>query len=397
MAIVNLTGTPLPLTTATANTTYVQDAGVTHDKDVTLIDLKSTANLRFEINGNMLSDVSILKYGEGLGASAAFDLHVGEEAFLKSTSQALAIAGAGSTVVNEGWIESVNSNAIVLTGAGTRFENAGTLIGKGQTVLLNGDNFNFINTGAIRGDSAVSVTTSEDSEARIVNKGDLFSTSWAIIGDDGSETVINSGHIHNGIILGDGDDRFIDKGGMVDNIVSGGNGDDFFLTRSTELTFTESTSGGFDIVHSSVDWQLRDNFESARLIGKNNVDLTGNDGGSFLYGNKANNRIIGEAGLDWIDGGKGQDRLTGDGIDNMGDVTDHFVFKNGYGRDVITDFQDGVDFINLQNYEGIDTIGDLKGHIKQDGDNVVITLQDGDRITLLDFDRSNLTGADFSF
>jgi hypothetical protein len=71
------------------------------------------------------------------------------------------------------------------------------------------------------------------------------------------------------------------------------------------------------------------------------------------------------------------------------------VFKAGCGKDAITDFTDGADSINLQDYKGIDGFGDLD--VKQNGNDLVVELQGGDTITLRNFDKADLSGADFAF
>jgi Ca2+-binding RTX toxin-like protein len=170
-----------------------------------------------------------------------------------------------------------------------------------------------------------------------------------------------------------------------------------FIVDNKSILLDEKSGEGFDRVKSSISWTLGDNIEEATLTGKKNINLTGNDSGSFLYGNAGNNKIKGDMGLDWITGGKGNDVLTGgDGV-SAGDIADFFVFKPHSGKDVITDFQDGMDKINLQTYTGIDDFSDLKGHIKQSGDDLVVTLLDGDQITLRDMDKINLSETDFAF
>jgi Ca2+-binding RTX toxin-like protein len=63
-----------------------------------------------------------------------------------------------------------------------------------------------------------------------------------------------------------------------------------------------------------------------------NDTLKGQGGNDTLYGGTGNDRLDGGGGNDRLDGGKGNDVLTG------GKQADTFVFKKGYGRDIITDF-----------------------------------------------------------
>ncbi len=61
----------------------------------------------------------------------------------------------------------------------------------------------------------------------------------------------------------------------------------------------------------------------------------GHDSGSRLYGYGANDELHGGAGRDLIDGGVGNDTLEG------GAGSDTFIFRRGYGLDIIRDFETG--------------------------------------------------------
>jgi Ca2+-binding RTX toxin-like protein len=90
-----------------------------------------------------------------------------------------------------------------------------------------------------------------------------------------------------------------------------------------------------------------------------------------------------------LDGGRGNDILTG------GASADQFVFKAGCGKGAIADFVDGADIIDLQKYKGIDAFGDLD--VKKHGKDLVIELAGDDTITLRNFDKADLSVADFTF
>jgi Ca2+-binding RTX toxin-like protein len=63
--------------------------------------------------------------------------------------------------------------------------------------------------------------------------------------------------------------------------------------------------------------------------------MTGDDGNDSLDGGSGNDLILGCDGRDTIAGGAGNDTLTG------GDDNDQFVISNGFGNDVIFDFNSG--------------------------------------------------------
>ena len=88
------------------------------------------------------------------------------------------------------------------------------------------------------------------------------------------------------------------------------------------------------------------------IIGDDNDNLiNGNAGNDIIYGLGGNDILIGGAGRDVIDGGLGNDILTGDDGKTVNE--DLFVFKgdasnlSNFGKDIITDFQVGVDNARL--------------------------------------------------
>ena len=78
--------------------------------------------------------------------------------------------------------------------------------------------------------------------------------------------------------------------------------------------------------------------------GTGNDSLAGAAGDDVLYGGIGGDRLAGEAGNDTLTGGAGLDRLKG------GAGLDVFVFASGSARDVVTDFADGSDRIDLSAY-----------------------------------------------
>jgi Ca2+-binding RTX toxin-like protein len=153
---------------------------------------------------------------------------------------------------------------------------------------------------------------------------------------------------------GDGNDR-IDGGAGID-VMLGGRGDDTFVVSQTGDEVLEQMGAGSDRVLARVSYTLRDNVEnlqlttSAGLSGTGNAlanTITGNAGNNVLTGMAGADILLGAAGDDVLIGGTGKDTLTG------GAGSDIFVFAagdSGLGggvRDLITDFQAGVDRIDL--------------------------------------------------
>jgi Ca2+-binding RTX toxin-like protein len=73
--------------------------------------------------------------------------------------------------------------------------------------------------------------------------------------------------------------------------------------------------------------------------------IEGGNGRDFLSGGDHDDVLRGDASLDTLDGGQGDDTLYG------GIGRDTFVFQNGdAGRDVIKDWEDGSDWLDLTSF-----------------------------------------------
>lgn len=84
---------------------------------------------------------------------------------------------------------------------------------------------------------------------------------------------------------------------------------------------------------------------SDKLFGNaGNDTLLGGAGNDKLYGGSGADVLRGGTGADWLDGGTGGDRLFGGG----GAARDTFVFNATSGRDLVGDFQNGVDLFRIE-------------------------------------------------
>jgi Ca2+-binding RTX toxin-like protein len=161
-----------------------------------------------------------------------------------------------------------------------------------------------------------------------------------ILGGQGRDTVLG-GTGNDGVYGEDGDDRL--DGGAGDDIVSGGRGHD--------------------------------------LVG-------GGDGNDLVLGGDGHDTVIGGAGNDTVIGGAGHDQLAG------GSGRDAFVFESGFGRDVVLDFQKGVDTLQIQaNINGlrIRQPEDLARFVTGDAASAEIKLG-SDSIKLVGVSRADLIG-----
>ncbi|AXC49651.1 hypothetical protein DRW48_08065 [Paracoccus suum] len=137
-------------------------------------------------------------------------------------------------------------------------------------------------------------------------------------------------------------------GGGGRDTLAGGGGNDIYIVDSDD-TVIERYNQGFDTAYSSGSWTMPPGVEHLVLSGLAGTGL-GNAEANRITGSAAANRLFGLAGNDLLFGGSGNDRLVGGaGSDvlNGGAGYDRFVFARGEGRDVITDFQNGYDRIEI--------------------------------------------------
>ena len=116
--------------------------------------------------------------------------------------------------------------------------------------------------------------------------------------------------------------------------------------------------------------------------------LRGNQANNALQGNGGNDKLFGMMGNDRLDGGTGSDKLTG------GVGSDDFVFKKGYGRDTILDFQNNADDIDLRSYN-FSKLSQVLNKADQVGGDVHITLSSSDVLILDNFKLKDLDARDF--
>ena len=180
-----------------------------------------------------------------------------------------------------------------------------------------------------------------------------------------------------------GDDRILGDAGA--DALSGGAGEDLLRGGFG----ADTLRGGAD------DDRLRGGADDDLVVGGLGDDNAGGrSGDDVVRGNAGDDMVIGNRGDDTLRGGAGDDTLRGgQDDDNLkgGDGTDVFVFNRDNGNDVIGDFADGVDMIQII---GGGAFGDLA--IAQSGDDVVVTY-DATQITISDADVGDITAADFIF
>lgn len=133
--------------------------------------------------------------------------------------------------------------------------------------------------------------------------------------------------------------------------------------------------------------------ETVTVSGSRNVILDMGNGNNRAQGGSGNDLISAGNGKDRIEGGAGGDTLAGGGN------VDLFLFKDGHGNDIITDFDAAGgdhDTIDLSGVTSITGWNDLRAHhLTSVNGNATIETSAGDSITLTDVRLKNLDAGDF--
>jgi Ca2+-binding RTX toxin-like protein len=117
----------------------------------------------------------------------------------------------------------------------------------------------------------------------------------------------------------------------------GDNTSESITLSSGQLTNTPGgllALGGNDTVIGSTDSEL--------ILGNEGQDsISGGEGNDSLFGGKGNDQLSGGAGDDFLLGDRDNDTLTG------GLGSDTFALSTGGGLDIITDFENTIDYIQV--------------------------------------------------
>jgi Ca2+-binding RTX toxin-like protein len=316
-----------------------------------------------------------------------------------------ALGGADTITVNDLTGTDVNQVSIDLGAV------PGSPGGDGQvdTVIINGTAGNDVinvtdNNGVVTVTglaSTVTITNFDPTDRLVINGlgGDDVITASGLgtamqltaNGGDGADVLIGSAG--NDVLTGGaGDDVLIGGGGQ--DVLDGGPGDNVVIAGGAAAAPPASTTvaaaavpqsqydgtSGDDRISASVsDGKLHitglaapvsiDNAATAGTItlnglaGDDVIDASGISSPTMQF------ILNGGDGNDLLHGGQGNDLLTG------GAGADRFAFSGNNGTDTITDFQTGVDTIDISGYgAAIASFSDLAGQIAQVGADVQINL-----------------------
>lgn len=340
--------------------------------------------------------------GEGVGA-----LQTGDLTFSASSIFAVELAGASLGQFDQ----AIVSGTVALNGATL---NLGVIGGfspaAGDTIVIIGND----------GTDAVGGAFAGLAEGATVSAGGAsFKISY--VGGDGNDVTLTysappstgggSGEPSNQPTNGDDVITLPPGGGQVaaragDDKVTGGPGDDYIHGNQGADTLlggggadTILGGQGSDFVHGNQgdDVLYGDLGDDSVQGGQGQDFIHGNQGGDVLMGDLGDDTILGGQGDDVLQGGDGADYLSGDhGNDVLtgGAGADVFNFREGEGRDIITDFGAG-DRIWLSLGDAADFEA-LASKITMAGEDAVISLA-GQTIVLLGVSSTALTAQDFLF
>jgi Ca2+-binding RTX toxin-like protein len=223
------------------------------------------------------------------------------------------------------------------------------LIGKGGNDTIAGLDGNDTVTGAAGNDILYGNNGSDQLDGGTGNDTIYGGNDNDIINGDEGNDLIFGDNGNDSIDGGQGNDLLV--GNQDDDTLFGDDGDDFAFGG----TGNDSISGG-----NGIDNLEGNEGDDTILGGDGNDGLAGQEGDDSLVGGNGNDRLYGWLGNDILIGDAGSDTLYGDSGSDLltgGADADTFRFGSDFitgaafsslGLDTITDFQSGVDKIQLE-------------------------------------------------
>lgn len=327
------------------------------------------------------------------------------------------VGGAGDDVINTG-----SGNDTVEDGAGDDVVNTGSgddqvFAGSGQDQLNGGSGTDLLIVATPGPDGAEidflrgTLTFADGTIQGITGFENAVASFYGdtVIGDDLANVLDGSdgddlirGRAGDDTLIGGlGDDRLVGAdgddtltGGFGFDRLAGGNGNDVMLGEGQNDKMFGG--GGNDTMFGGGDDDVMKGNDGDDDMGGDggNDRLEGQQGNDFLRGGGGDDVILGGGGRDRINGGDGNDLLTG------GSAIDTFVFltdaAGGGGVNRITDFQDGLDLMDVSGY-GFANVGQILALSSQSGADTRIDFADGQVVLLEQFIQTDLDASDFVF
>jgi Ca2+-binding RTX toxin-like protein/antitoxin component YwqK of YwqJK toxin-antitoxin module len=270
---------------------------------------------------------------------------------------------------------------------------------KPPLVTILGDKGNDILTGS-RADDTMDGSTGNDKLYGRTGNDTLY-------GGIGNDALFGEGG-HDKLYGGNGDDRL--EGGYGDDLLDGDNGSDILLGAAgndllyggNEADILDGGAGSDMLDGGNAEDQLWAGSGNDTLFGGNDSDLlasgagddtlTGDNGADVIVAGSGNDLIFAGNDSDFIDAGAGNDNIdAGNGNDfiagghgndtiNAGLGNDLLAFNRGDGQDILVSQDAQQDTLSLGG--GI-RYADL--NLKKSGNDLILTVGQGDQITLLDW------------
>ena len=124
--------------------------------------------------------------------------------------------------------------------------------------------------------------------------------------------------------------------------------------------------------------------------GSNNDELDGKSGNDVLVGGSSTDLLMGGSGNDTLNGGTGKDTLTG------GADADVFIFGQGGGTDRVTDFESGLDRMDVSDH-GLANLADVLAISTDTSTGLRIQFSASERVLVDGIAKADLTMDDFIF
>jgi Ca2+-binding RTX toxin-like protein len=234
-------------------------------------------------------------------------------------------------------------------------------------------------TDTVRTTLAAYALTANVEHLRFIGVGNFTGTGNDLNNDitgGGGNDTLSGGDGHDQLYGNGGDDSLY--GGTGHDLLSGGagadymegnDGNDAYIVDNVGDVVAEASGEGVDIVYSNLaTYTLAAEVENLQWNGSGSFTGTGNvldniiwGGGNddTLSGGDGNDELRGSAGNDALNGGNGEDRLIGSsGADTYTGGADADLFNVGYwdsgtgvDADRITDFQVGVDLVDVSSWD----------------------------------------------
>lgn len=329
----------------TAIVSYADNTAVTNSGFISAF----SAFAAIGVDGNSVFNTGTIRTTVGVDAHHMTNFSVVNEGCFRSEWTTFQGSGLSDvTIQNNGEMSSMDGGIVaVYNTSDVRIENTGLM--SGETLFyLGGTDFTVENTGMMRGDTLFNLR--EGGVLDITNRGDMIARAVVVEAQYGHVQLDNSGLIRGNVMSrGHEAHLIVENSGHIQGSVVGGLYDDTYLGSG------RGQVSGF---------------------------IAGGSGDDELTGGRLHDDLRGGDGADRLEGGAGRDVLTG------GRDRDTLVFGPDFGRDVITDFRDDVDTLELS--EAIWGGGKSVEQVLQDygrviGTGVVLDFGDGNRITLEGF------------